>query len=65
MKLRITLSLNNKIVEMIDSERGIIPRSTYVDFLLRKILEEENESFFVSKGKDDQSEVVCSGVKNG
>jgi len=35
------VSLDENLVEKIDEERGLIPRSTYIEKLLREVLELE------------------------
>jgi len=39
MKRKIGISLDPEIVEKIDEERGLIPRSRYIEKLLRERLE--------------------------
>ena len=45
---RVTISLKPSLIEIIDEQRGLIPRSTFIDNLIRKqlqpILEEREGS---------------------
>ena len=38
MKVRLSISLDEKIIKKIDKERGNIPRSTYINILLEKLM---------------------------
>ncbi len=38
MKEKISITLDDKLLKKIDRERGMIPRSVYINYLLRKIL---------------------------
>ena len=40
-KITISISLSEELLERIDSERHLAPRSTYIEFLLKKSLEEK------------------------
>ncbi len=35
---RSTIALNSEVVKLVDEKRGLVKRSTYIDFLLKKQL---------------------------
>jgi metal-responsive CopG/Arc/MetJ family transcriptional regulator len=39
MKQKVSLTLDEEIIKEIDKKRGLIPRSTFVEQLLKKVLE--------------------------
>jgi len=43
-KITVSLSLSEGILNKIDLERKLVSRSAYVEFLLKKILEEKKEN---------------------
>ncbi|MBU0666074.1 MAG: hypothetical protein KKC26_01805 [Nanoarchaeota archaeon] len=47
-KTTISLSLSEEIIEKIEAERKLVSRSAYVEFLLKKLLENKEE-----KGEDE------------
>ena len=42
-KTTVSLSLSEKLLDKLDLERKLVSRSVYVEFLLNKLLEKENE----------------------
>jgi metal-responsive CopG/Arc/MetJ family transcriptional regulator len=42
-KITVSLSLSEEILSKIDLERKLVARSAYVEFLLKKFLEERKE----------------------
>jgi len=44
MKNAISISLSEDLLEKIDFERQLAPRSTYIEFLLRKLLKEKDKN---------------------
>ena len=43
MKKPITITLNEGLVEEIDEKRGAVPRSCFIELLMRRLLTEEKE----------------------
>jgi metal-responsive CopG/Arc/MetJ family transcriptional regulator len=38
MKEAISISLSEELIKELDSKRGLVPRSAYIEFLLKKAL---------------------------
>lgn len=47
VKLVTSLSLTKELVKTIDKERGLIPRSSYIEFLLIEILNNKSKKELV------------------
>ena len=41
-KTTVSISLTKELIERIDSERKLVSRSAYIEFLLKKLLEDGN-----------------------
>lgn len=41
MKKRFSVTIDEKLVEKIDKERGLVPRSAYIEKMLRDVIESD------------------------